>query len=165
MCILKKTPPKKGKKEIIKMANKTNNITKTLIAVGIAFVIAVSSALIMGAVRVDAATQKTARVTQKADSTQLPKSTTNKNQFAKAYTIKASGKTSRGYDWTYKTDYKNIKVKCKYDFKAHKYTFTITGKSYGLNHLTLKYKTSDKKWASKKLTLFVDSQNYIMRTA
>lgn len=148
------------------MSNKTNNITKTLIAVGIAFVIVVSSALIMGAVRADAATQKSnARVTQKAASTQLPKTTTKKNQFAKAYTFKASGKTSRGYDWTYKTDYKNIKVKCKYDFKAHKYNFTITGTSYGLNHLTLKYKTSDKKWASVKMTLFVDSQKYIMRIA
>ncbi len=147
------------------MKNTTNNITKTLIAVGIAFVIAVSSALIMGAVRADAATKKSARITQKAASTQLPKTTSKKNQFAKVYTVKASGKTSRGYDWTYKTDYKNIKVDCKYNFKAQKYTFKITGKSYGLNHLTLKYKTSDKKWASIKLTLFVDSQKYIMRTA
>lgn len=149
------------------MKNNTNNITKTLVAVGIAFVIAVSSALIMGAVRADAIAKKTvkASVSQRASSNQLPKTTTKKNQFAKAYTVKVSGKTSRGYDWTYKTDYKNIKVNCKYDFRSHKYTFKIMGKSYGLNHLTLKYKTSDKKWASVKMTLFVDSQKYIMRTA
>lgn len=147
------------------MTNKTNDITRTLIAVAIAFIIAVSSALVMGAVRADAATQKSVRATQKAASTQLPKQTTKKNRFAKAYTITVSGKTSKGYNWTYKTDYKNIKVSCKYNFKAHKYTFKITGTSYGLNHLTLKYKTSDKKWVSVKMTLFVDSQNNIMRTA
>ena len=148
------------------MKNRTNEITKTLIAVAIAFVIAASSAIVMGAVRADAATQKSAaKVSQKAASTQLPKTTAKKNQFAKAYTIKTSGKTSNGYNWTYKTDYKNIKVNCKYNFKSHKYTFKVTGTSYGLNHLTLKYKTSDKKWASVKMTLFVDSQNYIIRTA
>ena len=146
---------------------KAKEITKTLAAGAIAVVIAGSSAWIMGAVRADAIAKKTLKTTvsQKASANQLPKETSKLNQFAKVYTFKAAGKTSYGYDWTYKTDYKNLKVKCSYDFKAHKYTFRITGTAYGLNHLTLKYKTSDKKWATAKMTIFVDSQKYIMRTA
>lgn len=146
----------------------TKEITRTLIAVVIALVIAASSAAIMGTVRADAATAKhtaQAKISQKTVKNQIPASTSKINQFAKAYTFKATGKTSYGYDWTYKTDYNNLKVNCKYDFKTHKYTFKITGTKYGLNHITLKYKTSDKKWASEKMTIFVDSEKYIMRTA
>ncbi len=146
----------------------TNSITKTLIAAVIALVIAASSAAIMGAVRADAATydgSAQAHASQKAVVNQLPASSSKLNQFSKAYTFKATGKTSYGYDWTYNTDNNNLKVSCKYNFKTYKYTFKITGKSYGLNHITLKYKTSDKKWASEKMTIFVDSEKNVMRTA
>ena len=95
---------------------------------------------------------------------QLPNSTSKLNQFAKSYIFKATGKTSKGYDWTYNTDNNNLKVSCKYDFKTNRYIFKLTGKSYGLNHITLKYKTSDKKWVSKNMTIFVDSEKNIMRT-
>lgn len=148
--------------------NKSKEITRTLIAAVIAIIIAASSAAIMGTVRAGAATVKGSaqpKISQKAQANKLPASTSKINQFAKAYTFKALGKTSYGYDWSYKADRNNLKVTCKYDFKAHKYNFTITGKSYGLNHITIKYKTSDKKWASQKMTIFVDSQKYIMRTA
>ncbi|MBR1731301.1 MAG: hypothetical protein IJ725_02570 [Ruminococcus sp.] len=143
----------------------TKEIRNTLIAVVIAFIVVVSSAAVMGTVKADAATYKGSAQAHASQKMELPEKTTKLNQFAKAYTFKATGKTSKGYDWTYKTDCNNVKVKCKYDFTAHKYTFTITGVKYGLNHFTLKYKTSDTKWASVKMTLFVDSEKNIMRTA
>ncbi len=142
---------------------KTKDIIKSLAVVILSIFITASATAIMCSVNANAATVKTS--SQKAVVNQLPKETSKINQFAKAYTFKATGKTSYGYDWTYKSDYNNLKVKCSYDFKAHKYTFRITGTAYGLNHLTLKYKTSDKKWASQKMTIFVDSEKYIMRTA
>lgn len=142
---------------------KTKDIIKSLTAVILSIIITASAAAIMCSISANAATVKTS--SQKAVVNQLPKETSKINQFANAYVFKATGKTSYGYDWTYKTDYKNLKVKCSYDFKAHKYNFKITGTAYGLNHLTLKYKTSDKQWASQKMTIFVDSEKYIMRTA
>ena len=74
-----------------------------------------------------------------------------------------TGKTSYGYDWTYKTDNNNVKVKCKYDFKTNKYTFKIVGTAKGTNHFTLKYKTSDKKTVSVPMTFVVDAQKNIIR--
>ncbi|MBR1749259.1 MAG: hypothetical protein IJ740_00055 [Ruminococcus sp.] len=142
----------------------TRKIVVTLASAIIALIIAASSAFLFSSIRANAATYDGSAQAHASQKMELPEKTTKLNKFAKAYTFKATGKTSKGYDWTYKTDYNNLKVKCKYDFTAHKYTFTITGTKYGLNHFTLKYKTSDTKWLSVKMTLFVDSEKYIMRT-
>ncbi len=148
---------------------KTKEITRTVIAAVIAIIIAASSAAIINTVKVDAASYEGTAQGNRSQKVevinQLPEKTTKLNQFAKAYYFKATGKTAKGYDWTYKTDTDNVKVKCKYDFTAHKYTFKLVGTAYGLNHFTLKYNVSDKKWASEKMTVFVDSQKNIMRTA
>ena len=90
--------------------------------------------------------------------------TTKLNTWAKAYKYSAAGKTKKGYDWTYKTDKDNIKVTCKYDFKAHKYNFTLTGKSKGKANFTLMYKTNDKTWKKVPMKLTVDAKKNIMRT-
>lgn len=143
----------------------TKKIVTTIVSGIIALIIAVSSAFMISSVKVNAASYNGSAQSHASQKMELPEKTTKLNQFAKAYYFKAAGKTSEGYDWTYKTDNNNVKVKCKYDFTAHKYTFKITGTSYGLNHFTLKYKTSDTKWESVKMTLFVDSENNIIRTA
>lgn len=174
MCYIivtvKETTKKKSiLKEIIKMT-KTKKIMATLVSGILTLIIATSAAFFLAGFKADAATydgSAQAHASQKTavNQLQLPATTSKLNTFAKAYTFKATGKTSKGYDWTYKTDYNNVKVKCSYDFTAHKYTFKITGTKYGLNHFTLKYKTSDTKWVSVKMTLFVDSEKNIMRTA
>ncbi len=142
----------------------TKKIAVTFISGIIALIIATSSAFFISGFKADAAKYKGSAQAHASQKRELPEKTTKLNQFAKAYYFKAAGRSSKGYDWTYKTDCNNVKVKCKYDFTAHKYTFKITGKSYGLNHFTLKYKTSDTKWTSVKMTLFVDSEKNIMRT-
>lgn len=91
--------------------------------------------------------------------------TTKLNTLAKAYYFKALGKTAKGYDWTYKTDRDNIKVKCKYDFTAHKYTFKLTGTTKGKTNFTLMYKKSDKEWVKVPMKLTVDAQKNIVRNA
>lgn len=139
-------------------------IAVTFISGIIALIIAASSAFMISGIKANAATYKDSAQSHASQKAELPEKTTKLNQFAKAYYFKATGKTSKGYDWTYKTDCNNVKVKCKYDFTSHKYTFKITGTSYGLNHFTLKYKTSDIKWESVKMTIFVDSEKNIMRT-
>ncbi len=149
------------------MTNK-KTVTRTIIAAIIALIIAASSASIIGSVKAGAvsyAGSAQAHQSQKSEGYQLPEKTTKLGQFAKAYYFKASAKTTKGYDWTYKADQKNVKVKCKYDINTHKYTFKLVGASYGLNHFTLKYKITDKKWASEKMTIFVDRDKNIMRTA
>ncbi len=146
----------------------SKTVTRTLIAALIAIIIAASSATIVSTVKAGAVSYEgsaSSHQSQKSEGYQLLEKTTKLNQFAKAYYFKATGKTSNGYDWTYKADQTNVKVKCKYDFDTHKYTFKMTGTSYGLNHFTLKYKVSDKKWESVKMTLFVDKDKNIMRTA
>ena len=143
----------------------TKKIVITFVSGIITLIIATSAAFFLAGFKADAAAYKGSVKTCASQKVKLPSNTSKLNQFAKAYTFKATGKTSKGYDWTYKTDYNNLKVKCKYDFKAHKYTFKITGTKYGLSRFTLKYKTSDKKWVSVKMTLFVDSEKNIMRTA
>lgn len=103
---------------------------------------------------------------QKSQATEkytLPKTTEKLNSFAKAYEFKVKGKASYGYDWTYKINNKNIKVNCKYDFKLHRYTFKVTGKSYGLTKLTIKYKKNNV-WEKVPMKIFVDPKKYIMRT-
>lgn len=143
----------------------TRKIAITFISGIIALIIAASSAFMISGIKANAATYDGSAQAHASQKMELPEKTTKLNQFAKAYYFKAAGKTSKGYDWTYKTDTNNVKVKCKYDFTSHKYTFKITGAKYGLNHFTLKYKTSDTKWGSVKMTLFVDSEKNIMRTA
>ncbi len=152
-------------REVIKMSGK-NAIKSTIISVILAAAVVVSSAFLFSGIKAKAETHRAyahSHSSQKADNVGLPDKTTNTNQFAKCYVYRAAGETAKGYDWTYKTDYDNVKVKCNYDFTTHKYTFKLTGKSYGLNHFVLRYKTSDKKWASVKMTLFVDSEKNIMR--
>lgn len=94
----------------------------------------------------------------------LPNSTAKINEFAKSYKYSVKGKTSYGYDWSYKVSAKNVKVTCKYDFKTRYYKFKLTGKKYGLTKVTLKYKKSDTKWVNTNLTIFVDPKKNIMRT-
>ncbi len=91
--------------------------------------------------------------------------TTKLNTIAKAYYFKATGKTNKGYDWTYKADKDNIQVKCKYDFTAHKYTFKLTGTAKGKTNFTLMYKKTDKEWVKVPMKLTVDAQKNIVRTA
>ncbi len=91
--------------------------------------------------------------------------TTSKNVLAKAYYFKAAGKTKKGYDWTFKTDKNIIAVKCKYDFKAHKYTFKLTGKAKGKANFTLMYKANDTTWKKVPMKLTVDANKNIIRTA
>ena len=146
----------------------TKKIVITFVSGIITLIMATSAAFFLAGFKADAATydgSAQAHTSQKAVVNQLPATTSKLNTFAKSYTFKATGKTTYGYDWTYKTNYNNVKVNCSYDFTAHKYTFKITGTKYGLNHFALKYKTSDTKWVSVKMTLFVDSEKYIMRTA
>jgi hypothetical protein len=94
----------------------------------------------------------------------LPAATEKINAFAKCYKYVARGKTSYGYDWTYKVNTKNVKVTCKYDFKTKNYTFRIKGKKYGLTKVTLKYKKNTNTWVSVPMKVFVDPKNNIMRT-
>lgn len=94
----------------------------------------------------------------------LPAATEKTNEFAKSYKYVVKGKTSYGYDWSYKINTKNVKVNCKYDFKTKNYTFRIKGKKYGLTKVTLKYKKNTNTWVSVTMKMFVDPKNYIMRT-
>lgn len=91
--------------------------------------------------------------------------TTKLNAPAKAYYFKATGKTDYGYDWTYKADRDNINVKCKYDFKEHKYTFKLTGKSKGKTNFTLMYRKTQNQWIKVPMKLTVNAKNVIVRTA
>ncbi|MCR5653782.1 MAG: hypothetical protein K6F88_08290 [Ruminococcus sp.] len=143
----------------------TKKIAITFVSGIITLIMATSAAFFIAGFKADAATYSGSAQAHASQKTELPAKTAKLNTFAKSYIFKATGKTSKGYDWDYKADCNNVKVKCSYDFTAHKYTFKITGTSYGLNHFTLKYKTSDTKWASVKMTLFVDSEKNIMRTA
>lgn len=141
---------------------KTNNITVTIVSVIAAIIIAASSAFFVSSVKANAAERKPVKCSKQYE---LPASTTGLNSFAKSYVFKASSKTVKNAGWKIKGSVNNIKVKGSYNAKARKYTFKAVGKSYGLNYMTIKYKVSDTKWATAKMTLFVDSQNYIMRTA
>ena len=143
-------------------------ITATIVSVILAAIVVVSSAFMLSGVKANAASYEgsaQAHWAQKSETVVIADKTVNLNEVAKAYVFRAGGKTSYGYDWTYTTDNNNVKVKCKYDFTAHKYTFKITGTSRGTNHLVLKYKTADKKWTNVKMTLVVNNNSNIMRTA
>ena len=142
------------------------NIKRSIIAIVMAALIATSTAFVVSSIKVDAAKYNGSAQGNAASKRvkELKAKTSKKNEFAKSYCYKVSANTTSS-DWSYKADKKNIKVSGKYDAKAHKYSFKFTGKSYGLNHIVLKYKATNKKWESVKVTLFVDAENNIMREA
>ncbi|MBQ9673575.1 MAG: hypothetical protein IJV39_03005 [Ruminococcus sp.] len=144
---------------------KNSKVKSRIAAITMSTVLAVSSAFALTSVSASAASNSGTVQSSVSQTTSVLDKTAKLNTFAKAYYFKAVGQTSYGYDWTYTADNSNLKVKCSYDFTTHKYTFKITGTSYGLNHFVLKYKTSDKKWVSVKMTFFVDSQKNIIRQA
>ncbi|MEE3333877.1 MAG: hypothetical protein VZR54_06315 [Ruminococcus sp.] len=143
----------------------TKSFKVTIISTLIAAIFAIAYPCFFLNVKADAATYKGSAQSNYSQKAEIPAKTTKLNDFAKAYYFKAASKTTKGYDWTYKADNNNLKIKCKYDFTAHKYTFKIAGTSYGLTHLTLKYKATNTKWNTVKMTVFVDSAKNIMRTA
>lgn len=93
----------------------------------------------------------------------IPAATEKRNTFAKTYKYVVKGKTSYGYDWSYNTYSKDIKVTCKYSFKDKNYTFRVKGTKYGLVKVILKYKKNDKSWISVPMKVFVDPKKNIMR--
>ena len=100
----------------------------------------------------------------KSAGNKIPAATEKYNTFAKTYKYVVKGKTSYGYDWSYNTYSKDIKVTCKYDFKTKTYTFRVKGKKYGLTKVILKYKKNSNTWVSVPMKVFVDPKKYIMRT-
>ena len=84
-------------------------------------------------------------------------------QVKKAKTFKyyAYGKTSYGYDYTYKATNNNLIVKVNYNFKAHKYEFNVIGKKAGTVKLTLIWNVNDKKTDSATFNLRVDKNGNV----
>ena len=71
-----------------------------------------------------------AAVTASAKSVDVQPSTTQYGvvqqvKNARAFKYNAYGKTSYGYDYTYKATNNNLIVKVNYNFKAHKYEFNV----------------------------------------
>ncbi|MBQ5398939.1 MAG: hypothetical protein IIU14_05840 [Ruminococcus sp.] len=149
-------------------------ITKSIIATIIAVVIAASSLSLFSASALDfnyvtdtetVGAAQQAQTAAKTTQSAAVEKTKDLNTAAKAYYFKAVGKTKEGYDWTYKTTNDIVKVKCSYDFKAHKYTFKLTGTAKGTAKITLMYKSNDKTWVKVPMTVKVDAQKNITRTA
>ena len=87
-----------------------------------------------------------------------------KNQLfnnAKAFKYNAYGKTSYGYDYTYKATNNNIDVKVNYDFKTNKYEFNVIGKTAGNVQVTLIWNINDKKTDSATFNLKVDKNGKV----
>ena len=87
-----------------------------------------------------------------------------KNQLfnnAKAFKYNAYGKTSYGYDYTYKATNNNIDVKVNYDFKTNKYEFNVIGKKAGNVQVTLIWNINDKKTDSATFNLKVDKNGKV----
>lgn len=84
-------------------------------------------------------------------------------QVKKAKTFKyyAYGKTSYGYDYTYKATNNNIDVKVNYDFKTNKYEFNVLGKKSGNTQLTLIWNVNNKKTNSATFNLRVDNKGNV----
>ena len=84
-------------------------------------------------------------------------------QVKKAKTFKyyAYGKTSYGYDYTYKATNNNLIVKVNYNFKAHKYEFNVIGKKAGTVKLTRIWNVNDKKTDSATFNLRVDKNGNV----
>lgn len=69
----------------------------------------------------------------------------------------ANGKTSYGFDWTYKTDNNIVSVSCNYNFNTQQYDFSIYGAAPGTAHITLYYNTADNVQVPVPMTVTVDS--------
>ena len=139
-------------------------ITRSIIALAIAALIAASSAILVSTVKADAATKGSANSHASSKMAyKLPASTEKTNTFAKSYVVKVNAKSSKNIKWNATASAKNIKTKYSYNAKAKKLTFKMTGKSYGLTKFTIKYKQGSGKWTTKNMKLFVDSDKNIMR--
>ena len=86
---------------------------------------------------------------------------TGQVKTTKAFKYYAYGKTSYGYDYTYKATNNNLIVKVNYNFKAHKYEFNVIGKKAGTVKLTLIWNVNDKKTDSATFNLRVDKNGNV----
>ena len=86
---------------------------------------------------------------------------TGQVKTAKAFKYYAYGKTSYGYDYTYKATNSNLVVKVNYNFKTNKYEFNVIGKKAGTVKLTLIWNVNDKKTDSATFTLNVDKNGNV----
>ena len=107
-----------------------------------------------------------AAVTASAKSVDVQPSTTQYGvvqqvKNARAFKYNAYGKTSYGYDYTYKATNNNLIVKVNYNFKAHKYEFNVIGKKAGTVKLTLIWNVNDKKTDSATFNLRVDKNGNV----
>ena len=80
---------------------------------------------------------------------------------ARAFKYNAYGKTSYGYDYTYKATNNNIDVKVNYDFKTNKYEFNVLGKKAGNVQVTLIWNVNDKRTNSATFNLKVDNKGNV----
>ena len=107
-----------------------------------------------------------AAVTASAKSVDVQPSTTQYGivqqvKNAKACKYYAYGKTSYGYDYTYKATNNNIDVKVNYDFKTNKYEFNVLGKKAGNVQVTLIWNVNDKRTNSATFNLKVDNKGNV----
>ena len=72
------------------------------------------------------------------------------------YHFYANGKTSYGFDWTYKADNLNFLLRCDYNFNQQQYDFQFYGVTPGTSHVTLYYNTDDNVQVPVNLTVTVD---------
>ena len=86
---------------------------------------------------------------------------TGQVKTTKAFKYYAYGKTSYGYDYTYKATNNNIDVKVNYDFKTNKYEFNVLGKKSGNTQLTLIWNVNNKKTKSATFNLRVDNKGNV----
>ena len=107
-----------------------------------------------------------AAVTASAKSVDVQPSTTQYGvvqqvKNARAFKYNAYGKTSYGYDYTYKATNNNIDVKVNYDFKTNKYEFNVLGKKAGNVRVTLIWNVNDKRTNSATFNLKVDKKGNV----
>ncbi|MCI5598229.1 MAG: hypothetical protein MR360_02770 [Ruminococcus sp.] len=107
-----------------------------------------------------------AAVTASAKSVDVQPSTTQYGvvqqvKNARAFKYNAYGKTSYGYDYTYKATNNNIDVKVNYDFKTNKYEFNVLGKKAGNVRVTLIWNVNDKRTNSATFNLKVDNKGNV----
>ena len=107
-----------------------------------------------------------AAVTASAKSVDVQPSTTQYGvvqqvKNARAFKYNAYGKTSYGYDYTYKATNNNIDVKVNYDFKTNKYEFNVLGKKAGNVQVTLIWNVNDKRTNSATFNLKVDNKGNV----
>ena len=107
-----------------------------------------------------------AAVTASAKSVDVQPSTTQYGvvqqvKNARTFKYNAYGKTSYGYDYTYKATNNNIDVKVNYDFKTNKYEFNVLGKKAGNVQVTLIWNVNDKRTNSATFNLKVDNKGNV----